>query len=75
MWVNFANRFQMVYAISSWLLATCSWCDRANDIDTNPLRVKIASCFSVSESASCQTPIASINNYKIQLPIPNVTEP
>jgi len=27
----------MIYAISSWLLETCSWRDRVNDIDTNPL--------------------------------------
>jgi len=27
---KFHNRFQMVYAYSSWLLATCSWHDSAN---------------------------------------------
>jgi len=30
-WVGkLCNRFQMVYAYSSWLLATCSWHNRAN---------------------------------------------
>ena len=31
-----ANSFYMIYAMSSWLLATCSWHDRANYFP-NPL--------------------------------------
>ena len=27
---KFCNCFQMVYTYSNWLLATCSWHDRAN---------------------------------------------
>ncbi len=49
----------MGYAISSWLLDTCTWHDSANYFDPNPLKVKIAPDYLVGESASSQTLIAS----------------